>query len=135
MSKFCYSCGKFSKGDDPKFCNFCGATYGVKLCARGHKNPRTAEVCSQCGSRDLSNPGPKIPVGWQLLSILVYLGLGLLLFYTTLKLLEAMFLTPEFQQLLVLFAMLLAGLWALWTKLPDWLKETIRWLWRKSDEE
>ena len=43
----------------PLFCGHCGRTYNVKLCPRLHTNPRIAEVCSQCGSRDLSTPQPE----------------------------------------------------------------------------
>ena len=56
--RYCNYCRKFTAGNAP-FCNFCGRSYGVKLCPRGHKNPRAAEACSECGSMDLSTPSPQ----------------------------------------------------------------------------
>ena len=53
--RYCLSCRKITSGD-PAYCNFCGKSYDVKLCGRGHINIRTAEACSTCGSRDLSVP-------------------------------------------------------------------------------
>ncbi len=55
--RYCNHCRKFTAGKAP-FCNFCGRSYGVKLCPRGHSNPRAAEACSECGSKDLSTPMP-----------------------------------------------------------------------------
>ena len=63
--KYCYECGRVTAGE-PLFCQFCGRTYNVKLCPRLHVNPRFAEVCSQCGSRDLSTPQPKVSVWWRI---------------------------------------------------------------------
>src|ERR1035438_9754040 len=114
---YCYNCGRLTSGD-PLFCGTCGRSYDVKLCPRLHKNPRTAEVCSQCGSRELSTPQPKVPVTWRLLAILARLGLGLLLFYASLSLVIALLQSPQVQQGLVALSMLLGVLWWLWTKLP-----------------
>jgi RNA polymerase subunit RPABC4/transcription elongation factor Spt4 len=59
--KYCNRCHKLTLGE-PVFCNYCGSSYGIKLCGRLHSNPRSAQACSQCGSRDFSNPHPKIPI-------------------------------------------------------------------------
>jgi len=59
--RFCNRCHKFTVGE-PVFCNFCGSTYDVKLCSRQHPNPRYAKICSQCGSREMSTPQPRIPI-------------------------------------------------------------------------
>jgi len=57
--RYCRNCHKFTAGQ-PAYCQFCARSYGVKLCPRGHKNPRAANACSECGSRDLSTPhGPQ----------------------------------------------------------------------------
>ncbi len=58
--KYCHACHKMTPGD-PIFCNFCGSTYNLKFCSRLHPNPRHASVCSQCGSREMSAPQPRIP--------------------------------------------------------------------------
>src|ERR1019366_3163906 len=52
------NCKKLTAGKPP-YCNFCGRTYGVRLCPCGHKNPRVAETCSECGSSELSSPAPQ----------------------------------------------------------------------------
>lgn len=125
---YCYNCGHMTAGE-PLFCGKCGRTYDVKLCPRLHANPRGAEVCSKCGSRELSTPQPKIPMSLRLLAILVRLALGLLLFYATLSLVIALLRTPQVQQALVAFGMLLGCLWYLWSRLPDWFREAIRSFW------
>ncbi len=135
--KYCYQCGKMTAGE-PLYCGTCGRTYDVKLCPRSHVNPRGAEVCSKCGSRELSTPQPKVPMSLRLLALLVRLGLGLLLFYASLSLVVVLLRTREVQQALVAFGMLLAGLWWLWSKLPDWFQEAIRSFWknrRQNDDD
>jgi hypothetical protein len=127
--KYCYQCGKMTAGE-PLYCGTCGRTYDVKLCPRAHVNPRGAEVCSKCGSRELSTPQPRIPMSLRLLAILVRLGLGLLLFYASLSLVIALLRTREVQQLVVVLGILLSGLWWLWSKLPDWFQEAIRSFWK-----
>ena len=67
--KYCYECGRMT-GGEPRYCQFCGRTYDVKLCPRRHENPRFAEVCSQCGSRELSTPQPKVSPVWRVLEFL-----------------------------------------------------------------
>src|SRR5690348_576072 len=58
--KYCFNCNRITAGE-PLFCNFCGRSYDVRLCPRRHPNPRKAKACSQCGSRELSTPQPKVP--------------------------------------------------------------------------
>jgi hypothetical protein len=135
--KYCYQCGKMTAGD-PLYCGTCGRTYDVRLCPRAHVNPRGAEVCSKCGSRELSTPQPRIPMSLRLLAILLRLGLGLLLFYASLSLVIDLVRTPQVQRALVVFGMLLAVLWWLWSKLPDWFQEAIRSFWknrRRNDDD
>jgi hypothetical protein len=122
---YCYNCGHITPGE-PMFCNHCGRSYDVKLCPRQHPNPRSADVCSQCGSRELSTPQPKVPAMWKLLAILVRLGLGLLLLYLSLAFLVALMKTTQLQEAFVCIGLLLVGLWLMWSKLPDWLQDLIR---------
>jgi RNA polymerase subunit RPABC4/transcription elongation factor Spt4 len=135
--KYCYQCGKLTAGE-PLFCGTCGRTYDVKLCPRLHVNPRGAEVCSKCGSRELSTPQPKIPMSIRLLALLARLGLGLLLFYASLSLIVALVRTPAVRSDLVALGTLMACLWWLWSKLPDWFQEAIRSFWvsrRRRDDD
>ena len=132
--RYCYNCGHITPGE-PAYCNFCGRSYDVKLCSRGHQNPRGAEVCSQCGSCELSTPQPKIPMSWRLFAILIRLAVGIFLVYFSLALLIGLFQTPQFQHLLIATGLLLGGMWWCYTKLPDWLQELIRTLWRWTNHE
>jgi RNA polymerase subunit RPABC4/transcription elongation factor Spt4 len=132
--KYCYHCGKMTAGD-PSFCGTCGRTYDVRLCPRLHANPRGAEVCSKCGSRELSTPQPKIPMALRLLALMARLGLGLLLFYITLSLIVDAVRSPRVQQTFIAVGMLLSILWWMWSKLPDWLQEAIRSFWIKRHDD
>ena len=135
--KYCYQCGKMTPGD-PLYCTSCGRTYDLKLCPRQHPNPRGVDVCAKCGSRDLSTPQPRVPTSLRLLALLLRLGLGLLLFYATLSLVVALFNSPQVRQFFVAFGILMAVLWGLWAKLPDWFQEAIRSFWvrrRQRDDD
>jgi hypothetical protein len=125
MSAYCYNCGHLTPGE-PVFCNYCGRSYDVKRCPRLHANSRGADVCSKCGSRELSRPQPKVPAAWKLLAILIRMGLGILLVSATLTFLIALARFPQLKQTLVGFGLLLLGLWMLWSKLPDWLQDALR---------
>jgi RNA polymerase subunit RPABC4/transcription elongation factor Spt4 len=57
--RYCTSCHNLTAGT-PLFCSTCGSTYDLRLCPRLHPNPRSAQICSQCGSRDLSQPEPEV---------------------------------------------------------------------------
>jgi undecaprenyl pyrophosphate phosphatase UppP len=70
---------------------------------------------------------------WRLLAIMVRLGIGLVLFAASLWLLIALIRTTASRQALVSLGALLAALWLFWTKLPDWLQELIRALWKRKD--
>jgi len=123
--KFCYACGSVTPGE-PLYCSKRGCTYDVKLCPRHHANSRNAEVCTKCGSKDLSKPQPRIPATLQLAAILIRLVLGLLLFYATLSLVVALMRSQQVEHLFVAAGILLAVLWGLWGKLPEWIQEGIQ---------
>ena len=71
--RYCNQCHRMTAGE-PLFCNFCGRSYELKLCPHRHPNPRNAEICSQCGSRDLSTPHPHVAL-WLAVAIKVLTGL------------------------------------------------------------
>ena len=76
--KYCYHCDRVTIGE-PLFCNFCGRSYDVKLCPKLHVNSRRTLFCSQCGSRELSSPQPRVPAWAKVLLFLLMLILGLIL--------------------------------------------------------
>jgi hypothetical protein len=127
--KYCFQCGRTTSGE-ALFCNFCGRSFDVKLCPRLHSNPRIAKVCSQCGSRDLSEPQPKVSWGWHLIASLVRLVAGVLLvclsILIVIAILRELVTRPEFQAGMAVMGILVFGLWCLWTMLPQWLQKFIR---------
>jgi undecaprenyl pyrophosphate phosphatase UppP len=72
-------------------------------------------------------------MSWRLLAIVVRLGIGLVLFSASLWLLLALIRTSASRQALVSLGALLTALWLFWSKLPDWLQELIRALWKRRD--
>jgi uncharacterized membrane protein YvbJ len=129
--KYCNQCGKMTAGD-ALYCSHCGRTYDVRLCPRQHANPRGAEVCAKCGSRELSTPQPAIPIALRFLALVARLVLGLLLVYATLALVIALARSAQVQQFFVACGILLGVLWILWSKLPDWTQRALRDFWIKQ---
>ncbi len=123
--KYCYECGRMTAGK-PLFCNFCGRSYDVKLCPRLHVNPRIAEVCSQCGSRELSTPQPRVSPVWRLLGFLAKVVIALLLAYVLLAFLYELLRSPEASNALLVLAFLFAVLWFLWAMVPEWIRKFVR---------
>lgn len=126
---FCYHCSKITTGE-PFFCSSCGRTYDLKLCPRLHPNPRSAEVCSRCGSRELSTPQPKVSLGWKFLEWFLRMTLGIVIVVVTLVLvfgfITELLQTQAGQTGVVLLGMLLILLSWVWHKLPEWLRKFIR---------
>jgi hypothetical protein len=114
---------------DPLFCGHCGRTYDLKLCPRLHPNPRHAEVCSQCGSREFSTPHPKVSLWWRLLEWLARALFGFFLVILSclaaVAVLEGVLTSPQLQGGLVGIAILLGVLWWLWSELPEWFRKVV----------
>jgi hypothetical protein len=122
--RHCFHCGRVTSGE-PLFCNSCGRSYDVKLCPRLHVNPRYATVCSQCGSRELSTPQPKVSLWWKVLGFVLQMLCGIVLVYLSLSLLVALLKTPTVQAGLLGLGLLLLIMWALWVMLPEWFRKLI----------
>jgi hypothetical protein len=131
--KYCYQCGRMTAGE-PLFCSSCGRSYDAKLCPRLHPSPRSAEVCSQCGSRELSTPQPRVSVWWKVLELLAKVGFGVLLVYLSIAGLVAILRTPQIQNALLVFAILIGILWWLWSELPEWFRRIVRRSIRRKEE-
>ena len=130
--KYCYACGTATSGQ-PLFCNSCGRSYDVKLCPRRHVNPRYAEACSQCGSRELSTPQPKVSFWLRAMGFVLRILLGILLIVLSLAVALQALRTPAGQALLLLLGLLIAMLWALWIMLPEWFRTFIHWLIKRRE--
>src|SRR6185295_10466411 len=106
--RYCNQCHRMTTGE-PLYCNFCGRSYGLKLCPHRHLNPRNAEICSQCGSRELSTPHPRVSLWLGSLTVLLSVFPGALLFcVSVLFLLGFLHVLLTDQQ--VLFQFMLIGL-------------------------
>jgi hypothetical protein len=122
--RFCNQCHRLTVGS-PLYCNFCGASYDVKLCPARHMNPRSADVCSECGSRDLSAPAPQLPV-WlvpllNMLSILAGLVLALLSLLVLIGLSNIVVVRQTVEPRVILAVLIVALLWLLYMRLPGFL--------------
>jgi hypothetical protein len=126
--KYCYNCNRITPGE-PLFCNFCARSFNVKLCPRMHVNGRNAEACSQCGSRDLSTPQPRVPLWAPILQFFLSLIPGLIL--TVLSILavalviRAIVQSPRALASLVFLLMALGVLWWIWSHIPQWFRKAI----------
>jgi RNA polymerase subunit RPABC4/transcription elongation factor Spt4 len=135
--RYCYNCNRITAGK-PLFCNFCGRSYNVKLCPRLHPNPRKAEACSQCGSRDLSTPQPKVPLWVPVLELCLSLVPGLVLGVLSIGLVallfKAIFENPRLLLATVFLAIALGVLWWMWSKIPLWFRRAVSNLLRRRRE-
>src|SRR5262245_35967379 len=130
--RYCHQCNRITAGD-PLFCNFCGRSYDLKLCPHRHPNPRTAEVCNQCGSRDLSTPHPKasliVKLFVKLLSGLIFILPGIAWALATIlvvvALLQALASSAQFQMQFIAAAVLLIVGWWIYSQLPGFLRKGI----------
>ena len=133
--RLCLACHRITTGD-PSFCNHCGSSYDVKLCNRLHQNSRSAEVCSQCGSRELSIPQP--PSRWYLRFLLLLAAPlpGLVLWFGTivffLTFLHALFTDPRLIGPMMALGLVIGIIWLIYVHLPSPAKRGARWIVRKA---
>jgi hypothetical protein len=131
--KYCFNCNTITAGE-PLFCDSCGASYDVKLCPRMHPNRRSAEACSQCGSRDLSTPQPKVPL-WakallRLVPILFAGLLGIVSFAFLADFLQSLRNHPDVAFVL---AVSIGFLWWCWSQIPRSIRQFIYRLIKRRD--
>jgi hypothetical protein len=133
--RYCNQCHRITSGE-PLFCNYCGRSYDYKLCPHRHPNPRSAEVCSQCGSRDLSTPHPHVPLWLSALLVLLSALPGLLLLAVTIvfgvALLKVLLTNQQLLFQCMLVGLMLSFLWYLYMHLPHFLRSLISRLFRRS---
>jgi len=124
--RYCFSCRKITSGD-PSYCNYCGKSFDVKLCGRGHTNVRMAEVCSTCGSRDLSVPHRHPTFKMRIFQILALIVPFVVLLLGTLAylgvFLKTLFLNPDALLPMMLLGLGLGLLWLFWIYLSSFLRE------------
>jgi hypothetical protein len=135
---YCNSCHKITPGE-PLFCNFCGRSYDLKLCPHRHPNPRSAEICSQRGSRELSTPHPRVSLWLKPILLLMSALPGILLLGVTLLFLigfvNALGTSQQLLFQFLLLALFLAFLWYLYLRLPHFLRRSISKLLTRSKRD
>src|ERR1700722_14632551 len=126
--RYCNQCHRITPGE-PLFCNFCGRSYDFKLCPHRHPNPRNAEVCSECGSRELSTPHPKHSLFFSLLLWVLSVLPGLVLLLVSLMFLFGLVeVLMSDQQMLFQFmwiGLFLGFVWCLYMQLPGFLRRLL----------
>ena len=136
--RYCNSCHRVTIGE-PLFCNFCGRSYDAKLCPHRHPNPRNADTCSQCGSRDLSMPHHRVSLWLRLLLAILAALPGVLLLLVTilfaLGLLSALLTNQQLQFQFLMVGLMLAFLWYLYMHLPGFLRRFISRLFHRSNRD
>jgi len=136
--RYCNQCHRLTIGE-PLFCNFCGRSYGVKLCPHRHANPRNAESCSQCGSRDLSTPHP--PGSFWLVPLVALLTAipGVLLVVVSVLfafgVLHALLQSQQLMFQAVIAGLMLTFLWFLYMRLPHFLRRLLSKLLGRSNRD
>jgi len=133
--RYCNQCHRITPGQ-PLFCNFCGRSYDSKLCPHRHPNPRSAEICSQCGSRELSTPQPRLPL-WlmplvALLSALPGLLLASISVLFVFGLVRTLLINQQLMFQAVLAGLMLTFLWYLYMQLPHFLRKLLSKLFKRS---
>lgn len=136
--RYCHNCHKVTTGG-PLFCHSCGLTYDAKLCPAHHINPRRAAVCSQCGSRDLSTPAPRVPWWFKTLllaaSLLPGVLLALLLILAAVAIFREVMTNQVVQSQLLAVIVVLLLLWWLYLQLPHFIRNMFRSLWPKPKKD
>jgi RNA polymerase subunit RPABC4/transcription elongation factor Spt4 len=136
--RYCNQCHRITQGE-PIYCNFCGRSYDFRLCPSRHPNPRNAEICSQCGSRELSTPHPHVPLWLQfLIKILATLPGLLLVTVSVLFLFGVLHALLQNQRLMfqaVIAGLMLCFLWYLYSQLPGFLRRFISKLFTRSKRD
>lgn len=94
----CTYCFRFQTGK-PVYCAFCGRSFDVRICSRGHRNPRGVQFCAECGSADLSTPTPPASLLHRVSGVTLYFFAGLTIVLIVAVPVLALFLSIDFEQL------------------------------------
>ncbi len=116
----CTSCFRFHPGT-PTFCAYCGRSFDVRICSRGHRNPRGVQFCAECGSADLSTPAPSASFLHHLSGFVLYLFSALTIALIVIAVVLAVLYSIDWSALtpsLVALVLMLAFLYWTTTLLP-----------------
>ncbi|MDX2181560.1 MAG: zinc ribbon domain-containing protein [Bryobacteraceae bacterium] len=136
--RYCHNCHRLTAGE-ALFCSHCGASYGVKLCPSRHPNSRAAQVCSQCGSRDLSTPAPRVPLWLRPAlfgaSLLPAVAIALLLLLLAAAMIRELATNGQLQGQLIVLFLVLALLWFAYIHLPRFIQKALNSLWPSKKKD
>lgn len=124
----CNSCHRYTAGH-PTFCPFCGRSYNVRICNRGHVNPRGVQFCSICGSAELSTPAAPESFLVHLSHLTLAYCLWLFLIVIGLALIMSAVSSLDWSPLISLainLAVMLGLLYWVYEKLPGPMKKVIK---------
>lgn len=119
--RYCPYCRRWNAGR-PQLCNYCGRSWHVRLCRRGHANPYDAEYCGACGSADLTDTaGPRPLWIWLVRAA----ALALFIFLVVLLSRGRLYLSDLTIAYVLAIGLLLAGLYLTLSILPGPLKKLL----------
>jgi RNA polymerase subunit RPABC4/transcription elongation factor Spt4 len=140
--RFCPHCRRLNPGR-PMICHYCGRTWQVRLCPRGHENPSDSQFCGICGSADLSETAGPVPFWiWliRIASLIIFI-----VFIASLRLPE-FHLTDQINALVIAITILLVGINMALSILPGqarkivmmvtktakgWFIRAVAWCWER----
>lgn len=124
--RYCPHCRRINPGR-PQICHFCGRTWSVRLCPRGHENPYNAQYCGNCGSADLSETAGQRSWLIIMLKMSLWLFMGLC-FYVLISAIVNFFRPPLVYRLLyflIIISLLLIGTSFAFSLLPIFIKKQL----------
>jgi hypothetical protein len=108
-------------------CHYCGRTWHIRLCPRGHENPYNAQYCGTCGSVDLTETAGRRP--WFLIALKGFLWIlvGLLVYSLVVGFPRYLKTSADhFLSLIFIICLLLFGWWFSLSLLPRPIGNTAR---------
>jgi hypothetical protein len=141
--RYCPNCRRWNNGR-PQFCHYCGCTWHVRLCPRGHDNPPDTIYCGTCGSAELTDTaGPRTHY-WVWLIRLAVISILLLFVITITR--SRFHLSQQFIAYIIAIVLLFIGLNLVISILPNPIRrpvsaginklkgigrQIIGWIWEK----
>ncbi len=122
--RYCPYCHRINAGTPP-ICNYCGRSWHIRLCPRGHENLYDARFCGICGSTDLTDTAGPRPWWTYILKTVFLVGIILFVFSLGSGFKE---LSPLFINYIVSIALLLFGYYLVIAIAPQPLKGLLRYM-------
>lgn len=140
--RYCPYCKRLNVGK-PQRCRYCGRTWFVKICPKGHINPPEALFCGECGSADLTQPAGRKSILYYLFSLLKWVVIVGVIFLIVRGLYSGIMHSinrdsPMFQSFLIALLFFLFVLYIGFSIMPrfikTWIRKAIRRLYKSKKE-